>query len=80
VLCGGVALYLLGHNAFRLRDQGSVSVPRLVVTILCCALVPLVVSVAPLSSPSGVLALLLCGLAVFETATSREFRHELRER
>ena len=34
-LCGGVALYLLGHNAFRLRDEGSVSVPRLVVTILC---------------------------------------------
>jgi hypothetical protein len=26
----------------------------------------------------GVLALLLCGLAVFETATSREFRRELR--
>ena len=28
----------------------------------------------------GVLALLLCGLAVFETATSREFRRELRAR
>jgi hypothetical protein len=24
-LCGGVALYLLGHNAFRLRDEGSLS-------------------------------------------------------
>jgi low temperature requirement protein LtrA len=29
-LCGGVALYLIGHNAFRLRDEGSVSVPRFV--------------------------------------------------
>jgi low temperature requirement protein LtrA len=30
-LCGGVALYLLlGHNAFRLREEGSLSVPRLV--------------------------------------------------
>jgi low temperature requirement protein LtrA len=32
-LCGGVALYLLGHNAFRLREEGSVSVPRLVVAV-----------------------------------------------
>jgi hypothetical protein len=28
----------------------------------------------------GVLALLLCGLAFFETVTSREFRRELRAR
>src|SRR5215212_6410715 len=42
-LCGGVALYLLGHNAFRLREEGSVSVPR-VVTVLCCALIPVAVS------------------------------------
>jgi len=47
-LCGGVALYLLGHNAFRLRGVGSVSVPRLVVTILCCALIPVAVSVPSL--------------------------------
>src|SRR5918995_7517008 len=26
-LCGGVALCLLGHHAFRLREEGSVSVP-----------------------------------------------------
>jgi low temperature requirement protein LtrA len=37
-LCAGVALYLLGHNAFRLREEGSVSVPRLVVAVLCLAL------------------------------------------
>jgi low temperature requirement protein LtrA len=29
-LCGGIALYLLGHNAFRLRDVGSVNVPTAV--------------------------------------------------
>src|ERR671917_1782405 len=33
-LCGGVALYLLGHNAFRLGEEGSVSVPRLVVAVV----------------------------------------------
>jgi low temperature requirement protein LtrA len=76
-LCGGVALYLLGHNAFRLRDVGSVSVPRFVVTILCCALIPVAVSVPSLVT-LAILAGLMSALAAFETATSREFRRELR--
>jgi low temperature requirement protein LtrA len=78
-LCGGVALYLLGHNAFRLREFGSVSVPRLVVTILCCALVFVAVSVSSLIT-LAILTVLLCGLAAFETMRSREFRRELRTR
>jgi low temperature requirement protein LtrA len=78
-LCGGVALYLLGHNAFRLRDVGSVSVPRLVVTVLCCALVFLAVTVPSLVT-LAMLAVLLCTLAAFETMRSREFRRELRAR
>ena len=78
-LCGGVALYLLGHNAFRLRDVGSVSVPRLVVTVLCCALIPVAVSVPSLIT-LAILAVLLCALAAFETMRSREFRRELRAR
>src|SRR5918998_357539 len=78
-MCGGVALYLLGHNAFRLRDVGSVSVPRFVVTVLCCALIPLAVSVPSLIT-LAILAVLLCALAAFETMRSREFRRELRAR
>jgi low temperature requirement protein LtrA len=78
-LCGGVALYLAGHNAFRLREVGSVSVPRLVVTILCCALIPVAVSVPSLVT-LAILAVLLCGLAAFETMRYREFRRELRAR
>jgi low temperature requirement protein LtrA len=78
-LCGGVALYLLGHNAFRLRDVRSVSVPRLVVAVLCCALIPVAVSVPALITLS-ILAVLLCALATFETVQSREFRRELRAR
>jgi hypothetical protein len=74
-LCGG-ALYLLGHNGFRLREVGSVSEPRLVVTVLCLALIPLAVSVPSLV----VLAILLCGLAAFETVSSREIRRALRGR
>ena len=78
-LCGGVALYLLGHNAFRLREEGTVSVPRLVVSLACLALICVAVSVPSLIT-LAVLTVLLCGLAAFETATSREFRRELRTR
>jgi low temperature requirement protein LtrA len=76
-LCGGVALYLLGHNAFRLRDVGSVSVPRLVVTVFCCSLIPVAVSIPSLIT-LAILAGLMCALAAFETMRSREFRRELR--
>jgi low temperature requirement protein LtrA len=78
-LCGGVALYLLGHNAFRLREEGSVSVPRLVVAMVCLGLIPVGLSVSSILT-LAVLTVLLCGLAAFETASSREFRRELRAR
>jgi low temperature requirement protein LtrA len=78
-LCGGVALYLLGHNAFRLRGIGSVSVPRLVVTVLCCALIPVAVS-APSLLTLAILAVLLCALAAFETMRARDGTRELRAR
>ncbi len=38
-LCGGVALYLLGHVAFRLRNIGTVNKQRVVVAILAAALI-----------------------------------------
>jgi low temperature requirement protein LtrA len=78
-LCGGVALYLLGHNAFRLREVGTFSVPRLMVTVLCLALIPLAVSIPSLII-LAILAGLMCALAAFETMRSGEVRHELRAR
>jgi len=78
-LCGGVALYLLGHNAFRLRDVGSVSVPRLAVAVLCCAFIPVALMVPSLFSVA-VLAALLAALAAFETVRPHEFRREVRTR
>jgi low temperature requirement protein LtrA len=78
-LCGAVALYLLGHNAFRLREEGSVSVPRLVVAAVCLALIGVGVSVSSILT-LALVASVLCSLAAFETATSREFRRELRAR
>src|SRR5919107_3087061 len=76
-LCGGVALYLLGHNAFKLREVGSVSVPRLVLTVLCLALIPVAVSIPSLLI-LAILAGLMCALVAFETMRSRELRRELR--
>jgi low temperature requirement protein LtrA len=78
-LCGGVALSLLAHKAFRLREEGSVSVPRLVVAVVCLGLIGVGVRVSSLIT-LAVLVLVLCGLAAFETASSREFRRELRAR
>jgi low temperature requirement protein LtrA len=78
-LCGGIALYLLGHNAFRLREEGSLSVPRLVVAVVCLGLIGVGVRVCSILT-LAVLSLLLCGLAAFETVSSREFRRELRAR
>jgi hypothetical protein len=61
------------------RDVGSVSVSRLVVTVLCCALALVAVSVSSLIT-LAILTMLLCALAAFEMMRSREFRRELRGR
>lgn len=76
-LLGGVALYLLGHNAFRLRDAGSVSVARLVAAGLALALVPLAARVPALLA-LGAAAAILVALAAYETARERELRSKLR--
>src|ERR687896_1674878 len=78
-LCGGVALYLLGHNAFRLRDVGSVSVPRLVVKVLCLALMPVAVSIPSLVILAAT-AMLLVALAAYETYHLPELRRKSRAR
>jgi hypothetical protein len=50
-----------------------------VVTLLCCALIPVAVSIPSLVT-LATLAVLLCALAAFETTRSREFRRKLRGR
>jgi len=65
-LCGGGALYLLGDAACRLRDTGTVSVPRLAVAALVCALVPVAVQVPAFLTLLAVV-LPFVALAAFET-------------
>ncbi len=44
-LCGGAALYLIGHVAFRLRNIGSVNRQRLFTALVLLALIPFATSV-----------------------------------
>ena len=78
-LCGGAALYLVGHVAFKLRMTGSVGRERLVAAGVCLALIPLATTADALLA---VIALLAAtgGLVAFETIRYRETRGEIRER
>jgi len=69
-LCGGGALYLLGDTACRLRDTGTVSIPRLVVAAVLCALVP-VALVVPAFVALIAVVVPFVALAAFETANVR---------
>jgi low temperature requirement protein LtrA len=75
-LCGGAALYLLGHVGFRLRDLGTVNVPRLLLALVCCALVPIAMRV-PAVATLATLAALLAVLGAIETYQYREVRRTL---
>ena len=44
-LCGGVALYLLAHIAFRLRNVGTFNRQRAIATVAVLALIPLALEV-----------------------------------
>ncbi|UPM44802.1 low temperature requirement protein A [Halocatena salina] len=75
-LFGGGAVYLIGHNAFRYRDHGNISVLRLVVAAAALVLTPLAVRV-PAIAALAVLTALFVGLAAYETVRS-EHRNRLR--
>jgi low temperature requirement protein LtrA len=72
-LCGGVALYLLGHLAFRVRMVGSVEYAKLAVAaalLVLCALG----SDLPAWSMEGAVTALVAGLCALETAGDHRTR------
>ncbi|ELZ95795.1 low temperature requirement protein A [Haloferax mucosum ATCC BAA-1512] len=75
-LGGGGALYLIGHNLFRFRDTGTISIPRFVVAVGSCLIIPLSTYVSALVSLFALMVLFV-GLSGFETARS-EFRQTVR--
>jgi low temperature requirement protein LtrA len=76
-LCGGVALYLLAHVAFRLRNVGTLNRQRLVVAAVLVALIPAGTSLPAL----GTLALvagIAAGLIAYEALRFAEARQRVR--
>jgi len=76
-LFGGMALYLLAHVAFRLRNIGTLNVQRLVVSVLLIALIP-VGALLPSLTSLLILAGVLVALVTYEVLRFREARHHIR--
>jgi len=76
-LLGGLALYLLGHVAFRYRHVHTINRQRLLLAIALFALVPLAREVSPLAV-LAILDLLLAAMIVYETISYGENRQEVR--
>ena len=79
-LLGGVAIYLLGHVAFRYRQIRTINRQRLGLALLLFALLPLASEISALAIVAVVTAL-LAAMIVYETASYGEgrgrIRHEL---
>jgi len=76
-LCGGVALYFLGHISFRLRDVHSWNPQRLAVAIACLALIPVATHADALVALAAI-AFLCAGLIAYETVHFRAARDRIR--
>jgi low temperature requirement protein LtrA len=76
-LYGGVAAYLLGHLAFRMRNIGSINRPRAAVAVLLL-LAPLALGRMPALGALGVLAGVLVALIAFEVVRYAEARAAVR--
>jgi low temperature requirement protein LtrA len=76
-LYGGVALYLLAHIAFRLRNVRSLNRQRLVAALLCLALIPLATEVDALAALAGITGL-CAALIAYEAIHLAEARARVR--
>jgi low temperature requirement protein LtrA len=76
-LCGGVALYLLAHVAFRLRNVHRLNVARLSSAGVLLALIPVATDIPALTSLAIVAALCVV-LMAYEFVRYHELRERLR--
>jgi len=76
-LCGGVALYLVGHVLFRLRNIGSVAWRRVVAATVCVALIPAAKEVDALVTLAAVTAVLVAMIS-YEAIRFAEARDRVR--
>jgi low temperature requirement protein LtrA len=76
-LLGGLATYLLGHVAFRLRNMHTLNRRRLVLAAIFLAMIPLAVEISALAI-LAVVNVLIWGLIVYETTRYGEARARVR--
>ncbi len=76
-LCGGVALYLLAHVAFRLRNVRTFNRHRLVAAIVCLAFIPLATQVPALAALATI-AVVCAALIAYELIRFGEARARVR--
>jgi hypothetical protein len=77
-LYAGVAVYLIGHLGFRLRNVGSVNRPRAVVAVLLL-IAPLGAQYLPALAALAVLAGVLVAMLAFEVVRNAEARARVRQ-
>jgi low temperature requirement protein LtrA len=76
-LCGGAALYLVGHVLFRWRNIHSLNSQRLLTAVICLALIPLATAADAVWALVAI-ALALIGLIAYEALRFRETRSRIR--
>jgi low temperature requirement protein LtrA len=76
-LCGGIALYLVAHILFRLRNVRSFNPHRFVVSVLLLALLPLAVELPALAT-LAIVAALCVALIVYEAIRFADARARVR--
>jgi low temperature requirement protein LtrA len=76
-LGGGVALYLIGHVLFRLRNVRTWNKQRVVVAVVCLALIPVLQAVDALPA-LAIIAAVLASLITYEATRFREARDRIR--
>jgi low temperature requirement protein LtrA len=76
-LLGGLAVYLLGHVAFRYRHIHTINRQRLGLAVLLFALIPVAVELPPLAI-LALMNVLIWGMIVYETRSYGEHRARVR--
>jgi low temperature requirement protein LtrA len=76
-LCGGVAVYLLAHIAFRYRNVGTFNPHRAMATVVVLALIPLALEVDAVYAVAAVTGVLVA-LIAYEAIHFREARERVR--
>ena len=77
-LCGGAALYLIGHVLFRLRNIGTVNRQRLFAAVILLALIPFATAADALAAVLAVAAVHVA-LIAYETMHFRDSRQRVRK-